>query len=173
MSCLMCMETSFQLFQSFLPRILGTPVASTHFDTHLASHRALVDAAAKDSLSHECSNVYTAHVIDDGHLQSVTTELTVSQHVVASKWSKSFLSGFSILSGLHVCLHPLHLMPRCPHFHFGTCHQDPLRSSTTCYPLIPIACGMNVAATSDVLLPSCNSDMALCAVLHTFVPFSC
>ena len=69
-------------------------MASTHFDSHLPPHRALVDVAANDSLSHECPNECTDHIVDDSRVQGVTAELTVSRHVVVSEWSKSFLSGF-------------------------------------------------------------------------------
>ena len=79
-------------------------MASTHSDSHSPSHRALVDVAANDSFSHESPNEHTAHIIDDGYLEGVTAELTVSRHVVVCKWSKSFLSGFSILFGSYSVL---------------------------------------------------------------------
>ena len=38
-----------------------------------------------------------------------------------SKWSKSFLFRFSILSGLHLCFHHHHLMPRFPLSRWSWC----------------------------------------------------
>ena len=135
-------------------------MASTHVDSHLPSHHALVDVVANDSLSHECPVGHTAHIVDDSHLQGVAAELTVFQHVVFSKWSKSFMFGFSILSGLHLCIHHLHLTPRFPHFHSYSWHQHPLRrfQRRAVFSLTSRVRGERCSG--------CNSEMALFAALH-------
>ena len=84
MPFLVCTGTSCTFFLSFQPAVVSNPRVA----------HALVDGVANDSLSHECPDGYTAHIVDDRHLQSATAELTVSRHVVVSKWSKSFLFGF-------------------------------------------------------------------------------
>ena len=42
-------------------------MASTHFDPHLPSHHTLLDVVAKDSLTRECPDGYTVHIVDDSH----------------------------------------------------------------------------------------------------------
>ena len=49
----------------------------------------------------------------ESHLQCATAELTVSRHVVVSKWSNS---GCLILSGLHLCVRRSPQMLRFPNF---------------------------------------------------------
>ena len=52
-------------------------MASTPFDTHSPSNHALADVVATDSLTHECPDGCTVHIVDDNHLQGATAELTV------------------------------------------------------------------------------------------------
>ena len=86
------------------PDLWKPQMASTHVDSHWPSHHALVDVVANDSLSHESPGGYTAHIVEDSHLQGATAELTVCWHVVVgSKWpveSSSVLSSSSLDASL-------------------------------------------------------------------------
>ena len=63
-------EDTVPVVPIFPAQVRETPKrASTHFDSHLPSHPALVGVAANDSLSHECPDEHTAHIDDDTHLQ--------------------------------------------------------------------------------------------------------
>ena len=107
---------TFPVFPIFPLQVRQNPKWPQLIATHIYYlHYALVDVVVNDSLSHECSDGYTAHIVDDNRLQGVTAELTVSRHVVRSKWSKPFLFGFFDSVGF--------LMPRFP-----SCHQHPLRN---------------------------------------------
>ena len=64
----------------------NTKMVSTHFDSQLPSRHAPVDVAANGALSHECPDEHSAHTVNDSHLPGVPAELTVSPHVVVSKW---------------------------------------------------------------------------------------
>ena len=132
------------------------------------SHRAIVDVAANDSLSHESPNEYTAHTVDDSHLQSVTARLTDCVSTCGGVVVKVVFPEFGILSGLHLCFHHLHQMPRSPHFHVLHLSSASIAEiSEKCCPLLPVACQVNVSATSDVPRPGCNSEMALFAAQHS------
>ena len=88
----------------------------------------------------------------ESHLQCATAELTVSRHVVVSKWSQSLWSGWSILSGLHLCVRRRPQVLRFQIFAIVV-FTSIAQISTTCCPLLSVACEANVAATSEVLLP--------------------
>ena len=97
-------------------------MASTYFDLHGPSHHELVHVVASDLLNQECPDGYTAHIVDDSHLQGATGELTVSRHVVVSKvvvvWVVASLRSSSVLSSSSTDAS----LPQ-----FCNCHQDPLR----------------------------------------------
>ena len=68
-------------------------------------------------------------------------------------------------------LHHIHLtlrFPECSLLQLSSAIIETIEliSKTYC-PLLPVACEVNFVATSDVLLPGCNSGMALFAALHT------
>ena len=73
----------------------------------------------------------------------------------------------SILSGLHLC-HHLHLTLRFRHFSFWHFSSASIAKIN----LLPVACDVIVAATSDVLRPSCNIEMALYAAVQTLLSHS-
>ena len=119
------------------------------FHSHSPSHQAHV--AANDSSSHESPNEYNARTVDDSHLQGSTAELTVSRDMwsfpsgqspccLSFRFCQVFICAFVVLDR----------MPRFQHF----CNCRPLRRFQRRAVLLNVACEVNVAVTSEVLLPS-------------------
>ena len=140
-------------------------MASTHVDSHLPSHHALVDVVANASLTHTCPDGYTAHIGRQWSSSKCNCRTDCVSTCGGLQVVEVVVALFFDFCRVFICA--LVIFTRRLIFLMSAISASIAKISKTCCPLTPVACQVNVAAKLDVLMPSCSSDMAWFAALHT------
>ena len=135
------------------------------------SHSPSLRAFVVPQAFHGSTNVQAETLLTSSSV--VMFKVQLQDRIVSSRpkalstWSKSLSRSLLVLAGLHLCF-LLSLID----ISFSTSLQlsstSIAKMSTMCCRFLPVACDVNVAATSAVLLPGCGSIVSLSAALHTW-----